>query len=63
MTDAKSGIELEFKDCDNPVKEHMELGELLGVSGTPAILLESGDMIPGYVPAKRLLGLLETKKH
>lgn len=63
MTDAKSGIELESKGCDNPVKEHMELGELLGVSGTPAILLESGDMIPGYVPAKRLLGILEAKKH
>lgn len=61
MTDAKSGKSLQSRDCDNPVKEHMELGELLGISGTPAIVLESGDMVPGYVPAKRLAAILEGK--
>ena len=61
MTDAKSGIAVEPKDCGNPVKDHMALGETLGVTGTPAILLESGDMVPGYVPAKRLVGILEAK--
>jgi thiol:disulfide interchange protein DsbC len=62
MTDAKLGKRVERKSCDNPVKEHMELGELLSISGTPAIVLESGDMIPGYVPAKRLGGMLEAAK-
>lgn len=62
MTDAKAGKDVESKSCTNPVQDHMELGELLGVTGTPAILLESGDMVPGYVPAKRLVGILEAKQ-
>jgi thiol:disulfide interchange protein DsbC len=62
MTTAKSGKRVEPKSCKNPVKEHMALGESLGISGTPAILLESGDMIPGYVPPKRLAAILEAKK-
>jgi thiol:disulfide interchange protein DsbC len=40
----------------------MELGEFLGISGTPAIVLESGDMVPGYVPAERLATMLEQTK-
>jgi thiol:disulfide interchange protein DsbC len=59
MTDAKSGKSIVAKNCANPVASHMELGELLGISGTPAIVLESGDLVPGYVPAKRLAALLE----
>lgn len=62
MTDAKAGKDLDSKGCDNPIKDHMALGELLGVAGTPAILLEGGDMVPGYVPAKRLAAMLRTKK-
>ncbi len=62
MTEAKSGKKLAAKSCDNPVKKHMKLGELLGISGTPAIVLENGDMVPGYVPAKRLAALLEAQR-
>lgn len=62
MTDAKAGKKVEAKSCENPVEEHMALGELLGVSGTPAIVLENGDMVPGYVPAKRLASILKAKK-
>jgi thiol:disulfide interchange protein DsbC len=59
MTDAKAGKGIEAKSCENPVDEHIKLGEQLGVSGTPAIVLESGELVPGYVPAKRLAALLE----
>lgn len=62
MTDAKAGKDVEAKSCKNPVKAHMELGELLGVTGTPALILESGDMVPGYIPAKRLASMLESTK-
>ena len=62
MTQSKSGVTLDEKDCVNPVSNHLELGEQLGVSGTPAMVLESGEMIPGYVPPKRLSALLEKKK-
>ncbi len=59
MTDAKAGKPVANKSCDNPVKQHMALGELLGINGTPAIVLESGDLVPGYVPPKRLAALLK----
>jgi len=32
-----------------------QLGKSLGVSGTPAILLEDGTLIPGYRPAADLI--------
>lgn len=60
MTQAKAGQPINEKTCDNPVLEHMRLGEQFGISGTPAIVLESGEVVPGYVPAKRLSTLLET---
>jgi thiol:disulfide interchange protein DsbC len=61
MTDAKSGKTLESKSCDNPVKGHLVLGELMGVNGTPAIVLESGELLPGYVPAKRMAQMLNSQ--
>lgn len=56
MTAAKSDkfVESADKDCANPVQDHMAIGQQLGVSGTPAIVLESGDLIPGYRPAAML---------
>jgi thiol:disulfide interchange protein DsbC len=59
LTDAKAGKPIADKSCDNPVLSHMELGELLGINGTPAIVLDSGDLVPGYVPPKRLSALLK----
>jgi thiol:disulfide interchange protein DsbC len=54
LTLAKQGTDPKPGTCDNPVKSHMELGELLGVSGTPTIVLDSGEIVPGYVPASVL---------
>jgi thiol:disulfide interchange protein DsbC len=62
LTDAKNGVEVAEKDCENPVKDHMLLGEMIGVRGTPAIVTESGELVPGYVPAKRLAAMLEQDK-
>ena len=59
MTEAKAGRLMEEKTCDNPVQSHMELGELLGISGTPAIVLDNGDLVPGYVPPKRLAAIIK----
>ena len=54
LTNAKSGKKVESKTCPNPVDAHMELGNQIGVRGTPAIVTEKGDLIPGYVDPKRL---------
>jgi len=62
LTDAKAGKSVPDKKCDNPVKAQMELGEKLGVSGTPAIILDNGEMVPGYIPPKRLAAILNEKK-
>jgi thiol:disulfide interchange protein DsbC len=59
ITLAKQGQELEAKSCDNPVKKEFEIGRKLGVQGTPALFLESGQMLPGYVPPERLKEILE----
>ncbi|MDX1573553.1 MAG: thioredoxin fold domain-containing protein [Methylophaga sp.] len=61
MTDAKA--ERELKDAevckDNPVIAHFETGQRLGVEGTPALFLQNGQMLPGYVPPKRLREILD----
>jgi len=58
MTDAKAGKNLPAKQCDNPIAEQYELGRRLGVQGTPAIFLPDGRLIPGFVPAERLISEL-----
>lgn len=52
---AKAGGEVEFRDCENPVKTHYQLGQEIGIRGTPAIILDDGRMIAGYVPPRRLM--------
>lgn len=46
---------------DNPVAAQYQLGQQLGVNGTPAIITSEGRMIPGYMPPAELakdLGIL-----
>lgn len=62
LTRSKAGEKLAKKECDNPVKQHFELGRSLGVNGTPAIFLQSGEMLPGYIPAQRLSAILKEKE-
>jgi len=59
LTRAKAGEELEQRNCDNPIKEHMQLGTLMGLKGTPAIVMDDGEMLPGYVPADKLAQALD----
>jgi thiol:disulfide interchange protein DsbC len=55
---AKAGGELEKATCENPIDLHLKISRELGVRGTPAIILEDGSMLPGYVPAKKLVAEL-----
>jgi thiol:disulfide interchange protein DsbC len=59
LTDAKAGKKVPVATCDHPVLQHMALGEQVGVTGTPAMVLEDGRMVPGYMPATRLAQLLD----
>lgn len=59
MDDAKLNNKISPLKCDpNPVAAHYASGRKVGVNGTPAIVLEDGSIIAGYMPAKNLLANL-----
>ena len=59
LTSLKAGVEMPLNDCEgNPVAEHYALGNRLGVRGTPAIVTNDGQMIPGYRSASDIASLL-----
>jgi thiol:disulfide interchange protein DsbC len=58
---AKAGRDVPAKTCDNPVAEHHALGQGMRIQGTPAIVLEDGDTLPGYVPAAKLRQALDLR--
>ena len=59
MNFAKAGREVPADNCKNPVAQEFKLGNELGVTGTPTLILEDGRLLPGYVPPKRLLQILD----
>lgn len=61
MTDAKNGKDVDSKSCATPVKAQYDMGRRIGVNGTPALFLETGEMLPGYVPPKRLKQILDER--
>jgi thiol:disulfide interchange protein DsbC len=50
LTEAKAGKDLAAAKCTNPVAQHFQLGNELGVTGTPYIITEQGAVLPGYIP-------------
>jgi len=56
---AKGGGTPEPRECDAPVAEQYEMGQSVGVTGTPALVTPNGDLIPGYVPPEDLRVRLE----
>ena len=58
MDDAMLGKAVEKKVCVNPVRDHMMEAKRFEVNGTPNIILENGELLPGYVPAKELIKIL-----
>ena len=57
MNRAKTRQSVADASCDNPVAKQYALGQMIGVSGTPAIVLANGKLIPGYQPAPQLAKL------
>lgn len=54
LTQAKHGQNIPANDCENPVLKHYFLGNKIGISGTPAIVLQDGTVIPGYLEPAQL---------
>lgn len=54
LTAAKNRETIEAKTCNDPVAAQYALGQKLGVRGTPAIYLQNGRMLPGYMPPEEI---------
>ena len=56
LTRLKNQLPVTENVCaDNPVAAQYELGQELGVRGTPALIMEDGTLIPGYQSADDLM--------
>jgi thiol:disulfide interchange protein DsbC len=55
LTRFKNRENVPISTCaNNPVAAQFQLGERLGVTGTPALVTTAGELIPGYMPAAEL---------
>lgn len=59
LTRAKLGGSLPDAKCSTPVADTYDLGQRIGVRGTPAIFNEAGDLIGGYLPPASLAKVLD----
>ena len=59
LTAAKSDRPVEAKNCTNPVAMQYNVGQQLGISGTPAIFAADGTQLGGYLPPAQLKAALE----
>ena len=59
MNQAKRGEAVISPQCDSPVAREFELGQTIGVNGTPAVYTDAGRQLGGYVPAEELLRMLK----
>lgn len=55
MTDAKSGLDVEEANCETPILSQIQVASAFGLKGTPHIVIDSGEVIGGYMPADKLL--------
>lgn len=59
---AMRGDDISPASCKTDISKHFQLGVQFGVSGTPAIVLENGMMIPGYQPPKEMAAMLDAQE-
>jgi thiol:disulfide interchange protein DsbC len=60
LTRAKAGEAVQSDGCGStPVQQHYLLGQGFGISGTPAIIVDTGELIGGYVAPDELSKYLD----
>ncbi len=60
LTRAKGGENVVAASCATPIAVQYDLGKQVGLRGTPAILMENGELIAGYLPAAQLIKRLDS---
>lgn len=61
LTDAKAGRPVPNRTCKTPVDMQYDIGQRVGLTGTPMILAEDGSQHGGYVPAAQLREALDKR--
>ncbi|MCP4411133.1 MAG: DsbC family protein [Gammaproteobacteria bacterium] len=59
MNKAKIDRTFGSNTCDDPLEKHIQLVKEFDLSGTPAIILKSGRLIPGFIDPRRLLAIVK----
>lgn len=60
MDQAKAGKPVPESSCaEHDLSDHLSLVQEFGLNGTPALVLEDGQLVPGYVPPRQLAQMLE----
>jgi thiol:disulfide interchange protein DsbC len=60
LDEAFAGKKLPEPSCETTeVDDNIKLGESLGITGTPAIILQDGAIVPGYKDAPTLIQIME----
>jgi len=71
MSFAKEGAKLdqleklsqvEGKNCKDTILNHMAAAKQVGVTGTPTLVFDNGQVAPGYVEPKQLIQILDEMK-
>ena len=61
LTNLKNGKNPKLNFCDSqPIAKHYAIGKKLGITGTPAIVTEDGQLFPGYYSPEDLLEKLKS---
>ena len=61
LTSLKDGKEPRLEFCEShPVAKHYAIGKKLGITGTPAIITNDGELLPGYYSPQDLLKKLKS---
>jgi thiol:disulfide interchange protein DsbC len=61
FTAAKLGEQPKSNACVHPIGEQLALGQKMGVTRTPTIVLDDGSVVLGYMPPQSLLEHLEQR--
>lgn len=54
MTEAKAGKDPGNASCVNPIEAQYQLGQQMGITGTPTLIFPDGSVAPGYVTPDQL---------
>ena len=63
LDDAFSGKDIPPPSCETKqIDKNIELASKLGITGTPALILKNGEIIPGYAKADALINMIDGAK-